>query len=230
MRMPCRGLRHFRAAAQAYGWRDRPIRQIMRRRLAAALAQIVADLREMTRGFLAVDVVQHRIHRGRHGTAAVARARRSQPAPRGVAVSLSPALLARRSRRGCRRGQRCEQLCACSRIPSVGDTANACASRPSAYSARRDFLDGPAGRSPTARPGAAGRATADCADRHHSGRARQRLVDDPVQQILDRPGEFGDQAGADHAAAALQGVEAAAHVRPASPDPSDSGPTAGKSC
>ena len=44
---------------------------------------------------------------------------------------------------------------------------------------------------------------------HHSRGARESLIDDAVEQVLDRPSEFGDQAGADHAAAALQGVKAA---------------------
>ena len=43
-------------------------------------------------------------------------------------------------------------------------------------------------------------------------RALQRVLDDPVEQVLDGPGEFADVGGTDHAAGALQGVERAAHT------------------
>ena len=46
--------------------------------------------------------------------------------------------------------------------------------------------------------------------RHHSGRARQCLVDDPIQEVLDRPAEFGDRPRANHAPAALQCMKTAA--------------------
>ena len=42
-------------------------------------------------------------------------------------------------------------------------------------------------------------------------RAGQRVVENAIQQVLDRPGELAELARADHAAAALQGVERAAH-------------------
>ena len=48
--------------------------------------------------------------------------------------------------------------------------------------------------------------------RHHVGRAIQRLVDDAIEQVFDRPRELADELRADHAAAALQRVEGAAHV------------------
>ena len=43
-------------------------------------------------------------------------------------------------------------------------------------------------------------------------RALQGVVDDPVEQVLDGPGEFGDVGGADHAAGTLERVERAAHA------------------
>ena len=49
--------------------------------------------------------------------------------------------------------------------------------------------------------------------REHARRARQRAADDAVQQVLDRPREFADVAGADHAAAALERVERAPQAR-----------------
>ncbi len=41
-------------------------------------------------------------------------------------------------------------------------------------------------------------------------RARQRVVEQAIQEILDRPGKLGEFARAHHAAAALQGMKRAA--------------------
>ena len=60
---------------------------------------------------------------------------------------------------------------------------------------------------------------------HHVRRALQRLVDHAIEQVLDRPRELADELRADHAAAALQRVERAAHVDAARPGPADSRPT-----
>ena len=43
-------------------------------------------------------------------------------------------------------------------------------------------------------------------------RALQCVLDDPVEQVLDGPRELADVGGADHAAAALERVERAAHT------------------
>src|SRR5262249_47742903 len=44
------------------------------------------------------------------------------------------------------------------------------------------------------------------------GRTLQRVLDDPVEQVLDGPREFADVAGTDQAAGALERVEGAAHA------------------
>ena len=61
------GFRHLRAAAQGVDGAIHGLRQMVGRGLARALAQVLADLRQMARGLLAVDVVQQGIHGGRPG-------------------------------------------------------------------------------------------------------------------------------------------------------------------
>ena len=48
--------------------------------------------------------------------------------------------------------------------------------------------------------------------REHAARALERAIDDAVQQVLDRPGEVADAAGADDAATAFQRMECAAYA------------------
>src|SRR4051812_27943544 len=43
-------------------------------------------------------------------------------------------------------------------------------------------------------------------------RARQRVLDDLVEQVLDRPGEFADVGRADHATRTLERMERAAYA------------------
>ncbi len=60
-------LGHLRAAAQGMDGAIHGLRQIVRRRLARALAQVFADLAQMARRLLAVNVMQHGIHHRRCG-------------------------------------------------------------------------------------------------------------------------------------------------------------------
>ena len=46
---------------------------------------------------------------------------------------------------------------------------------------------------------------------HHWRRARQRSIDQAIEQVLDGPAVFADTLGANHAAAALERVERSAH-------------------
>ena len=59
------GVRHLRAAAQGMDRAVHHLRQVVRRALSAAAAQVGADLLDVICGFLAVDLVQLRVHRRR---------------------------------------------------------------------------------------------------------------------------------------------------------------------
>ena len=92
---------HLRAAAQGVDGAIHRLRQIVRRRLTGALAQIFANLGQMARGLLAVDLVQHGIHRRRLRRRRVLRrgGRCARGAARGGRVGSRAAILRRQCHR-----------------------------------------------------------------------------------------------------------------------------------
>ncbi|MEX0583715.1 MAG: hypothetical protein WD185_08605, partial [Sneathiella sp.] len=82
------------------------------------------------------------------------------------------------------------------------------------FRTRHDYFHTLHGRGPPVELGDQRRQQGDgvAQRREHGRRSFQRAVDDAVQQILDGPGEIADPPRADHAAAALQRVEGAAHA------------------
>jgi hypothetical protein len=192
-------LRHLRAAAQGMDGAKHRLRQLVRGRLARTLAQVFANLGQMARRLLAVNVMQQGIHDGRRVGGFGRRLRdrldghrrRGRGRHSGDGHGRRSAIFGRH-----RHG-------ALIRFAAVGvgegarhqrfDRRRAATPRFQLFHQRRQHGNGAAQQG------------------HHSGRARQSLVDDPIQQILDRPAKLCDRAGAHHAATAFQGVETAPH-------------------
>ena len=176
---------HLGAAAQGMDGAIHRLRQFVRCGLAGALAQVFADLGQMARGLLAVNIMQHGIHRGRRRDRGLRGRGGHHERDRASAIL-------RRHGHG-----------ALIRLAAVG--VGKCA-RHQCFDRRRTLP--PRFQLFHQLRQGCDRSTQQS---HHSRRARQGLVDDPIQQILNRPAELGDRPGADHAAAALQSMETASH-------------------
>ena len=171
----------------------------MRGRLTGALAQIFANLGQMARGLLAVNVVQHGIHGRRRGGSAL----------RSSGCRVSRCRGWRRCSRQRRRHRRRTGVFRHHRHRPLIRFASIRVGEGSGHQRVDGHRDLTAGLQLFHQLRQRGDRVAQ--QRHHPGCPRQRLIDDPIEQILDGPSKLGDRAGTHHAAAALQRMKTAAH-------------------